>query len=93
MTVLKQLRVELTLPIDPPHPFTTDNTGRPEALAVEALWVHTIAEWVDHTCAAVFAYDGGSRHYDMDDPIPDWVPQPPASWYAIVSDLAAEVLA
>ena len=93
MTVPKRLRVELTLPIDPPHPFTADNKGNPEAIATEVWWMHTITEDGDHTYVTVFAEDGLNRSYYPFDKTPDWVPRPTASWHAIVSELAAEVLA
>ena len=89
----KQLRVELTLPIDPPHPFVAANAGNPETLATKVWWERTITEERDLTRALVYAEDGMNRSYHPDDEIPDWVPQPAASWNAIVSDLAAEVLA
>ena len=38
-------------------------------------------------CGDAYSRDAYSRA-----PIPDWVPRPPASWHAIVSDLAAEIL-
>lgn len=89
----KQLRVEIALPIDPPHPFTAANAGNPEALATKVRWERAITEEDDHTYVTVFAEDFLNRSY-WPDQIPDWVPRPPASWHAIVSDdLAAEVLA
>ena len=94
MTVHKQLRVEITLPIDPTHPFIAHNAGNPETLATKVWWVRTIAEEDDLTRAVVLADDGMNRsYYPPDDPIPDWVPRPPDSWHATVSELAAEVLA
>lgn len=93
MTVPKRLRVELTLPIDQPHPFTAANAGNPEAMAREVWWVRTITEDGDHTCVTVFAEDCLNRSYYPFDETPDWVPRPTASWHAIVSELAAEVLA
>ena len=42
MTVPKRLQVELTLPIDPPHPFTAANAGNPEAIATKVRWERTI---------------------------------------------------
>lgn len=90
----KRLSVMLTLPIDPPHPFIADNAGRPDALAIEVVWQRTITEERDLTRALVYAEDGMNRsHYPDDDEIPDWVPRPATSWHAIVSELAAEVLA
>lgn len=58
MTVPKRLRVELTLPIDPPRPFTADNKGNPEAIATEVWWMRTITEGCDHTYVTAFAEDG-----------------------------------
>ncbi len=92
MTVPKQLRVEITLPIDPPHPFIAANAGNPETLATKVWWGRVISEESDHTYTAVLAEDGMNRSYWPSPFIPDWVPQPPASWHAIVSELAAEVL-
>ena len=89
----KQLRVEITLPIDPPHPFT--NAGNLETFATKVWWERTITEDGDHiTYVTVFAEDGRNRsYYPPFDKAPDWVPRPTASWHAIVSELAAEVLA
>ena len=92
MTDPKHLRVELTLPIDPPHPFIAANTGNPETLATKVCWERTITEEGDHTYVTVFAEDGLNRTYWPSYP-PDWVPRPPDSWHATVSELAAEVLA
>ena len=92
MNVPKQLRVELTLPIDPPRPFADQNTD-PEALAIEVVWERTITdEGDDDTYVTVFAKGGLNRSF-WPEVVPDWVPRPPASWHAIVSRLAAEVLA
>ena len=94
MNVPKQLRVELALPIDPPHPFTAANIGNPEKLATKVLWERTITEEGDHTYVTVFAEDNLNRsYYPPFDAAPDWVPRPPDSWHATVSELAAEVLA
>ena len=95
MTDPKQLSVMLTLPIDPPRPFIAYGAGHPDALAIGVVWQRTITDGRDLTRAVVYAEDGMNRSYYPadDDPIPDWVPQPAASWNAIVSDLAAEVLA
>ena len=92
MTHPKQLRVEITLPIDPPHPFTAANIGNPEKLATKVLWERTITEESDHTYTVVLAEDNMNRYYRPNH-IPDWVPRPPAAWNALVSELAAEVLA
>ena len=93
MNVPKQLRVELTLPIDPPHPFIAANVGNPEVLATKVWWERTITEDGDHTYVTVFAEGGLNRSYCPPFDAPDWVPRPPASWHAIASELAAEVLA
>ena len=94
MTAPKQLRVEITLPIDPPHPFTAANAGNPEALATKAWWGRTITGDGDHTYVTVLAEDGlNSSYYPPFNTAPDWVPRPRAAWHAIVSELAAEVLA
>ena len=94
MNVPKQLRVELTLPIDPPHPFIAANAGNPEALATKVRWERTITEEGDHTYVTVFTEGGLNLSYwPPFDKAPDWVPRPPAAWHAIASVLAAEVLA
>ena len=94
MTVHKRLTVTLTLPIDPPHPFIAHNVGNPEVLAVKARWDRTITEDGDDTYVVVLAEHGLNRSYWPDDePIPDWIPRPAVAWQAIVSELAAEVLA
>ena len=93
MTDHKQLRVTLTLPIDPPHPFIADNEGNPETLATKVWWERTITEEGDYTYVTVFAEDGLNRsYYPPFDKAPNWVPRPPASWHAIVSELAAEII-
>lgn len=92
MTDHKQLRVEITLPIDPPHPFIAHSAGSPEKLATKVWWERIITEESDHTYTVVFAEDGRNRYYRPNH-IPDWVPRPPAAWNATVSGLAAEVLA
>ena len=92
MTVPKQLRVDIALPIDPPHPFTAANAGNPETFATKVRWERTITEDGDHTYVTVFAEDGLNCSYYPFDETPDWVPRPTASWHAIVSELA-EVLA
>lgn len=94
MTVPKRLRVDIALPIDPPHPFTAANAGNPEAIATEVRWERTIGEDGDHTYVTLFAEDCLNRSYHQPfEKAPDWVPRPTASWHAIVSELAAEVLA
>ena len=90
----KQLRVEITLPIDPPHPFIAANAGNPEVLATKVRWDRIITEDGGYTYATVFAADDMNRsYYPPFVDAPDWVPRPPAAWHAIVSELAAEVLA
>ena len=94
MNVPKKLSITLTLPIDPPRPFIAYSAGGPEALAIEVRWERAITEeGDDHTYVTVFAEDGLKRSYRPFDKAPGWVPRPPASWHAIVSELAAEVLA
>ena len=93
MTVPKRLRVELTLPIDPPHPFTAHNKGNPETIATKVWWVRDITEEGDCTFVTAFAEDGLNRSYYPFDKTPDWVPRPPDSWHATASELAAEALA
>ena len=37
-------------------------------------------------------YDSGFfRAEDLDDPLPEWVPRPPASWLALTAEMLAEV--
>ena len=95
MTVHKRLTVTLTLPIDPPHPFIAHNVGNPEVLANRVQWERAFTEDGDlGDRAIVLAEHGLNRSYWPDDePIPDWIPRPAVAWQAIVSELAAEVLA
>ena len=55
MTARKQLRVEITLPIDPPHPFIAHNVGNPQALANRVQWERAITDDADNIRATVFA--------------------------------------
>ena len=88
----KRLRVEITLPIDPPHPFIAHNVGNPQALANSVQWARTVTEDGDYTYATAFAEDGMNRSYYPEyDPTHDWVPTPPASWVALVTGLAEEL--
>ena len=58
-------------------------------MTVETL---ALTEDGDHTYVVVLAEDGLNRYYPFDK-TPDWIPRPAAAWQAIVSELAAEVLA
>ena len=94
MTAQKHLRVTLTLPIDPPHPFIAHNAGYPQALANRVQWERVITDDADNIRATVFSEDYMNRsyyYYPEYDPTPDWVPTPPASWVALVTGLAEEL--
>ena len=94
MTVPKALQVRIVLPVDPPRPLISDDPWRPEVLAAYVRWERTITEERDLASVSISTDEGRYCTYHAPfDTLPDWVPRPTESWHAIVSELAAEVLA
>ena len=67
MTDHRHLRVALTLTVNPPHPFTAHDAGRPEVLATQAQWVRVIDKYGDRAYVVVFSDCGGDRSYWPDE--------------------------